>query len=113
MTESDNAAQHSGPERGQCPDLLFVRPMAYCASIAAATVPRIHSDTVCWLARATDSIRFRSAGLKRIGTMRPLASPFGSLGRPIFLRFGRDIALELLDDCGPYRDRKSTRLNSS
>src|ERR1035438_2070966 len=105
MTESDNAAQHSGPERGQCPDLLFVRPMAYCASIAAATVPRIHSDTVCWLARATDSIRLRSVALNRIGTMRPLASPLGNLGRPIFLGFDWGISLKLLDDCSPHREQ--------
>jgi hypothetical protein len=88
---------------GQCPNLLFILPMAYCAPIAAVTVPRIHSDTVCWLARAVASIRFMSAGLKRIGTIRPLASPLGSFGRPIFLGFGWGIVFELLNDCGTYR----------
>jgi hypothetical protein len=41
--------------------------------------------------------------LNRMGTIRPLASPLGSLGRPIFLGFGWGIGFELLDDCGAYR----------
>jgi hypothetical protein len=40
----------------------------------AETVVRIHSDTVFWLARATDSMRLRSVALKRIGTMRHLVA---------------------------------------
>jgi hypothetical protein len=48
-------------------------------------------------------MRLRSVVLKRIGTIRPLASPFGNLGRPIFLGFGWGIGFELLNDGSAYR----------
>jgi hypothetical protein len=51
--------------------------------MAAAIAPLIHSDTDFSLARAAASIRFISKLLNRTGTMRPLASPLGSFGRPI------------------------------
>jgi hypothetical protein len=38
-----------------------LKPIGYCASIAAVIAPRIHSDTVFRLAFAADSIRFRSS----------------------------------------------------
>ena len=44
----------------------------------------IHSETFCLLALAAAVIRLTSSALKRTGMMRPLASPFGSWGRPIF-----------------------------
>ncbi len=62
----------------------------------------IHSDTVWRLARADASIRLMSAALNRI-TIRPAASPFGSVGQPIFLGFGFGIGSELLNDYGAYR----------
>lgn len=60
------------------------------APIAAASVLRIHSETVLLLALAAASTRFRSAGLKRTGTMLPLATPLGSFGLPgcLFAAFG-------------------------
>jgi hypothetical protein len=72
------------PGGGLVSQLPFIRHIAYCASMADMRIPRIHSDTVFWLARAAASIRFRSGALKRTGTIRPLASPLGSLGRPTF-----------------------------
>ena len=54
----------------------------------ALTVLRIHSDKTCPLALAATSMAFKSSVVKRTGTMRPLAWPFGSLGRPGFLVFG-------------------------
>jgi hypothetical protein len=42
---------------------------------------RIHSDSFLSLALAAASIAFRSSTVKRTGTILPLASPFGSLGR--------------------------------
>ena len=39
------------------------------------------------LALAAAAIAFRSSAVKRTGTMRPLATPLGILGRPTFLAF--------------------------
>lgn len=82
---------------GYCPNL---KSIAYCAPIAVAIVPRIHSETVFRLARAANSMRFRSSALKRTGTIRPLASPFGSFGRPIFGLVCFAIFPEFLQDHG-------------
>ena|SRR5258708_3310593 len=57
------------------------------ASSAAFNVPRIHSDTVCFLALAAAVTFFKSSALNRTGTILPLASPLASLGRPTFLGF--------------------------
>jgi len=38
---------------------------------------RIHSERLCLLAFAAAAIAFRSLPVKRTGTIRPLASPFG------------------------------------
>jgi hypothetical protein len=56
--------------------------------IAAFNVVRIHSETVCLLALAAFSTRWRSSGLKRTCTGVPFASPLGSFGRPTFLGLG-------------------------
>ena len=64
---------------------------------------RIHSETVIFFALADAVIRFKSSPLNRTGTIRPLASPFGSFGRPGFLGFfGGSKVLELLNDCRFY-----------
>lgn len=47
----------------------------------------IHSDRPWLLAFAAASNAFRSSAVKRTGTIRPLACPFGSFGRPTFLVF--------------------------
>src|SRR5947208_3306403 len=52
---------------------------------------------LCLLALACASIAFRSSKVKRTGTIFPLASPLGSLGRPTFLGFF--CISELLNDC--------------
>src|SRR5439155_3499958 len=65
---------------------------------------RIHSETVCLLALAAASITLVSSGVKRTGTILPLASPLGSFGRPGFLGFfGCAKTSKLLYDCRPYR----------
>jgi TPR repeat protein len=72
-------------------------------AMAAFSVLRIHSETFWLLAVAAVVMRFTSSALKRTGTIRPLASPFGSLGRPIFLGLVCfPIFFELLHDCGLY-----------
>src|SRR5439155_23508095 len=55
----------------------------------ASTSSPLHtnSETVCFLALAAISIVRKSSRVKRTGTIRPLASPFGSFGRPTFLGF--------------------------
>jgi hypothetical protein len=50
-------------------------------------VLRIHSETFCLLVFAAASIALRSSAVKRTGTMRPFAVPFGSFGRPILAFF--------------------------
>jgi len=47
-------------------------------------------------------MRFKSEGLKRTGTIRPFASPLGSLGRPIFGLVALCTIPILLNDCGLY-----------
>src|ERR1051326_4204473 len=63
---------------------------------------------VILFAFALATIRLRSSALKRTGTMRPLASPFGSLGRPTFLGLGWVKGSKLLcdgySDCCFWRD---------
>ena len=49
----------------------------------------IHSETVLLLAFAASVIRFRPSALNRTGTIRPFASPFGSIGLPISLTDAR------------------------
>src|SRR5438067_590977 len=44
-------------------------------------------------------MRFRSLGLNRTGTIRPLASPLGSFGRPIFGLVAFATVFVLLNDC--------------
>lgn len=57
-----------------------------CCCAAPLSVSRIHPESVfCSLAFTTLENSFNSASVKRTGTIRPLASPLGSLGRPIFL----------------------------
>jgi len=65
-----------------------LKSIPYCASNAVVIAPRIHSESFRLLAAAFAVIRFISSALKRTGTMRPFASPFGSFGRPIFFAFG-------------------------
>jgi hypothetical protein len=71
--------------------------------MAAFNVPRIHSDTVWLLALAAAATAFKRSAVKRTGTILPLAWPFGSFGRPIFLGlFGLILfgtGFELLNDC--------------
>jgi hypothetical protein len=64
----------------------------------ASNVLRTHADTVCLLAFAAASTRFRSSRLNRTGTMLPLASLFASLGRPGFFGFGCLGTSQLLHD---------------
>ncbi len=65
---------------------------------------RIHPETVCLLDRAAPLIALRTSILKRTGTMRPLASPFGSFGRPGFLFLGKlsfaPVKIHQNDKCG-------------
>jgi hypothetical protein len=64
-------------------------------------VLRIHSETFWSAALARAAIAFRSSIAKRTGTILPLASPFGSLGRPILAFFCAKV-FRLLHDCGSY-----------
>ena len=57
------------------------------AQSAASQVLRIHSERDLLADLALASIAFNASTVKRTGTMRPLASPFGNLGRPTFLFF--------------------------
>src|SRR5208283_4950299 len=69
----------------------------------ASTVLRIHSERDCFAFRAARSIALRVCAVKRTGTMRPFASPFGSLGRPTLLGFFCWLkASKLLHDCRSY-----------
>jgi hypothetical protein len=45
------------------------------------------------LALAAAFTRLRSSGLKRTGTIVPLASAFANFGRPGFLGFGFDVGI--------------------
>jgi hypothetical protein len=49
------------------------------------------------LAFAAAVMAFKASAVKRTGTIRPFASPFGSLGRPTLALFGN---AKLLYDCG-------------
>lgn len=72
--------------------------------MAALTALLIHSETVLPSDLAADVTRFRSSGLNRMGTMLPLALPFGNCGLPGRLGFfGCPKASELLYDCGTNR----------
>jgi hypothetical protein len=51
----------------------------------ASIVLRIHSERLWLLALAAASIIFKALAVKRTGTILPLASLLGSLGRPTFL----------------------------
>ena len=62
---------------------------------------RIHSEMVFLLAFAACATAFMSSGVNRTGTMRPFASPFGSLGRPTFLGLFRFKVSIILNDGGP------------
>lgn len=64
-----------------------------CSSMAADKVLRTHAETVCLLAFAAASTRFRSSGLNLTGMMLPLASLFASFGRPGFLAFGFNVGI--------------------
>jgi hypothetical protein len=55
--------------------------------MAWLTVLRIHSETFCSLAFAAASIAFVSCAVNRTWITRPIASPLGSLGRPILAFF--------------------------
>ena len=87
-----------GPHRilGSVPICFFLH------AIAAFKVLRIHSETFWSFALAAAVMRFTSSVLKRTGTIRPLASPFGSLGRPIFGLVCFAMFPELLHNCGLY-----------
>jgi hypothetical protein len=74
-----------------CPHLRFQ------ASMAALSVLLIHSETVILLTFAANSTALIASGENLTGTIRPLASPFGSFGRPILAFFAR--FPELLNDC--------------
>lgn len=54
------------------------------ACVASLSVLLIHSEIFWSLALAAAAMRLTSSALKRTGTIRPLASPFGNFGRPIF-----------------------------
>jgi hypothetical protein len=49
---------------------------------ALITIFLTNAETVCLLARDASAIAFRSSAVKRTGTIRPLAVPFGNRGRP-------------------------------
>lgn len=71
--------------------------------MAASSVLRIHSETVLPSACAARATFRYPSGLKRTGTIVPLAVPLGSFGRPGFrgpglVRFA--MVFEPLDDCG-------------
>jgi hypothetical protein len=70
--------------------------------IAAASVERIHSETVTLLARAAASTFFRSSAFNRTGTMDDFASPLGNFGRPGLRGLGWVKAAKLLNDCGSH-----------
>ncbi len=55
--------------------------------IASLQVLRIHSERDCLPALATFSKAVASLLDSQIGTILPLACPFGSAGQPKFLRF--------------------------
>ena len=75
----------------------------FLQAMAAFSVLRIHSEIFMSLALASAVMRWTSSGLNRTGTIRPLASPLGSFGRPIFLGLvGFDTVPELLNDCRLY-----------
>lgn len=57
-----------------------------------------HSESVRFAALDTRTIAFISSSANRTGTILPFASPFGSLGRPTFLRFCLGTIFELLND---------------
>jgi hypothetical protein len=59
--------------------------------IASCNVLRIHPESDCLLDFAAAEMAFKSSALKRTGTMRPLASPFGNLGLPTFLDFAKSV----------------------
>jgi hypothetical protein len=67
-------------------------------AVAAFNVLLIHSETFCFLALAAAVMRCTSSALNRTGTMRPLASPLGSLGRPILGLVALGTVFELLND---------------
>lgn len=78
-----------------------VMPPPYTA-VAVSKVCRIHSEIVWLLAFALAAIALKVSCVKRTGTILPLASPFGSLGRPTFLAFFCcSTVLELLYDSRP------------
>ena len=61
---------------------------------------RIHSETLCLLALAVDSIARNSPSVTRTQRVPALAFPLGSGGRPAFLRFFCCLKVpELLYDC--------------
>lgn len=62
---------------------------------------RIHSDSVILPTLAAASMALRSFAVKRTGTIRPFASPFGNLGRPT-LAFFCCANSRLLNDEGSY-----------
>ena len=61
-------------------------------------VLRIHSDKIWPLAFAAASMAFKSSVVMRTGTIRPFASPLGSLGRPTFLGILRNNVTALIAD---------------
>ena len=66
---------------------------------ASRNVWRIQLDSVlCTLALAALVNSFNSSSVNRTGTIFPLACPFGSLGRPIFLGFFCAMLLPVLSD---------------
>ena len=64
---------------------------------------RIHSERLCFFAAAAASIAFNASAVNRTGTIRPIASPFGSFGRPTFLAFFCCTTSKLLNNCGSDR----------
>src|ERR1019366_996299 len=77
--------------------------LMFLQAMAAFSVLRIHSEIFMSLALAAAVMRWTSSGLNRTGTIRPLASPLGSFGRPIFLGLvGFGTVPELLNDCCLY-----------
>jgi hypothetical protein len=70
----------------------------------AFTVLLIHSEMVWLFAFAEAITRLIVFASKRTGTIRPLASPFGNSGRPIFflVLLCWLKAFKLLHDCSAY-----------
>lgn len=81
------------------------RNHARCA--ASISVWRIQPESVfCSLVFIAFANSFSSASVKRTGTIRPLTSPFASLGRPRFLVLFFSFTIVLYDCRSDYQFRR-------